>query len=147
MSAAVIYGTVLFHQFPVLIYVFMPILWLYSNVMTLPLVPAIGLTGEFLLFLGLYFLVVRDVRVPRFIRFNAMQAILMQITLFIGQIVFQIITQLSSGLLPSLISATFANTMFIGTMVLSAYAIYYSIKGEYSDIPTLSPAAAFQSEI
>ena len=147
MSAGVIYGAVLFRQFPVLIYPFMPVIWLYSNVMTLPLVPAIGLTGEFVLFLGLYFLVVRDVRVPNFIRFNAMQAILMQITLFIGQLIFQIITQLSSGLLPSLISSTFANTMFIGTMVLSVYAIYYSIKGEYSDIPTLSQAVAFQCEI
>ena len=147
MSAGVIYGTVLFQQFPVLAYPFIPIIWLYSNVMTFQLVPAIGLTGEFFLFLGLYFLVVRDVSVPRFIRFNAMQAILMQIALFIGQLIFQIITQLSGGGLPSLIGATFANTMFIGTMLLSAYAIYYSIKGEYSDIPTLSPAAAFQCEI
>lgn len=147
MSAGVIYGAVLFQQFPLLILPFIPFIWIYSNVLSFPLVPFLGLTGEFFLFMGLYFLVVRDARIPRFIRFNTMQALLMQIVLFIGQILFQFLEQLSNAALPSIISAIFANTMFIGVMLLTGYAVYQSIKGEYSDIPTLSQAASFQCEV
>lgn len=146
MSAGVIYGAVLFQQLPLLIFPFIPFIWLYGNVLSFPLVPLLGLTGEFFLFTGLYFLVVRDARVPHFIRFNTMQALLMQIVLFIAQLFFQVLEQLSSNALPSVISAIFANTIFIATTLLSGYAIYQSIKGEYSDIPTLSQAAAFQCD-
>jgi hypothetical protein len=75
-----------------------------------------------------------------------MQALLMQIVLFIAQLCFQVVQQLSSNGLPSVISATVANTIFIGTMLVAGYAIYQSIRGEYSDIPTLSQAASFQCE-
>lgn len=147
MSAAVIYGAVLFQQFPLIVLPFVPFIWLYGNVLAFPLVPLLGLTGEFFLFMGLYFLVVRDSRVPHFIRFNAMQALLIQIMLFIAQLFFQVLEQLSSDSLPSIIRATFANTIFIGTMLLASYAIYQSVKGEYSDIPTLSQAASFQCDM
>jgi uncharacterized membrane protein len=147
MSAGVIYGAVLFQQFPLLVLPFFPLIWLYGNVLAFPLVPVLGLTGEFFLFMGLYFLVVRDSRVPHFVRFNTMQALLMQIVLFIAQLFLQVLEQLSSNSLPSVISSIFANTIFIGVMLLSGYAIYQSIKGEYSDIPTLSQAAAFQCEV
>ncbi len=147
MSAGVIYGAVLFQQFPLLVLPFFPFIWLYGNVLAFPLVPVLGLTGEFFLFIGLFFLIVRDDRVPHFIRFNTMQALLMQIVLFIAQLFFQVIQQLSSNALPSIISTTIANTIFIGTILLTGYAIYQSIKGEYSDIPTLSQAASFQCDL
>jgi uncharacterized membrane protein len=147
MSAGVIYGAVLFQQFPLLVLPFFPFIWLYGNVLAFPLVPVLGLTGEFFLFIGLFFLIVRDDRVPHFIRFNTMQALLMQIVLFIAQLFFQVIQQLSSNALPSIISTTVANTIFIGTILLAGYAVYQSIKGEYSDIPTLSQAASFQCDL
>ncbi|NUN65096.1 hypothetical protein HCU40_10100 [Pseudanabaena biceps] len=147
MSAAVIYGTVLFQQIPVTIFPFIPFIWFYANVLTFPIVPVLGLTGEFFLFIGLYFLVVKDARVPHFIRFNGMQALLMQIMLFIIQLLFQFIEQLSSNSLPSLVSTTLANTIFIGTMLLCGYAIFQCTKGEYSDIPTLSQAASLQCDL
>ncbi len=144
MSAGVIYGAVLFQQFPLLVFPFFPFIWLYGNVLAFPLVPVLGLTGEFFVFIGLYFLVIKDDRIPHFIRFNTMQALLMQIILFIAQLFFQVIKQVSSNALPSIVSTTIANTIFIGMMLLAGYAIYQSIKGEYSDIPTLSEAASFQ---
>lgn len=147
MAAGVIYGAVLFQQFPLLVLPFFPLIWLYGNVLTFPLVPFLGLTGEFFLFMGLFFLVVKDTRVPHFIRFNTMQALLMQIVLFIAQLLFQVTEQVSSNSLPSLISSTFANTLFMGTMLLAGYAVYHSIKGEYSDIPTLSQSALVQCEL
>ncbi len=147
MSAGVIYGAVLFQQFPFLVLPFFPFIWLYGNVLAFPLVPVLGLTGEFFLFMGLFFLVVKDARVPHFVRFNTMQALLMQIGLFIAQLFFQLIEQLSSNALPSIISSTIANTIFFGTMLLAGYAIYQSIKGEYSDIPTLSQAASVQCDL
>lgn len=147
MPAGVIYGAVLFQQLPLIIFPFLPFIWLYANILAFPLVPVLGLTGEFFVFIGLYFLVVKDTRIPHFIRFNTMQALLMQIVLFIVQLFFQVIEQLSSNALPSIISTTIANTIFIGTMLLAGYAIYQSIKGEYSDIPILSEAASFQSSL
>ena len=147
MSSVVIYGAVLFQQFPILALPFIPFIWVYGNVLAYPLVPLLGLTGEFFLFMGLYFLVVKDSRIPHFIRFNTMQSLLMQIVLFIAQLFFQVLEQLASNSLPLIISSIFANTIFIGTMLLAIYAIYQSIKGEYSDIPTLSQAASFQCEI
>jgi len=146
MAAGVVYGTALFQQIPITIFPFIPLIWLYANILALPLVPVLGLTGEFFLFIGLYFLVVKDVRVPHFIRFNTMQALLIQIALFIAQLFLQLVDQLSSNYLPSAITAIFSNTIFIGTMLLAGYAIYQSIKGEYSDIPTLSQAATVQCE-
>jgi uncharacterized membrane protein len=98
-------------------------------------------------FIGLYFLIVKDARIPHFIRFNTMQALLMQIILFIAQLFFQVLEQVSSNALPSIVSTTIANTMFIGMMLLAGYAIYQSIKGNYSDIPTLSEAASFQCNL
>ncbi len=147
ISAGVIYGAVLFQQFPFLVLPFFPFIWLYGNVLAFPLVPVLGLTGEFFLFMGLFFLVVKDARVPHFVRFNTMQALLMQIALFIAQLFFQLIEQLSSNGLPSIISSTIANTIFIGIMLLAGYAIYRSVKGEYSDIPTLSQAASVQCDL
>jgi len=147
MSAGVIYGAVLFQQFPLLVLPFFPFIWFYGNVLAFPLVPVLGLTGEFFLFIGLFFLVVRDARIPHFVRFNTMQALLMQIVLFIAQLFFQVVQQLSSNALPSIISATIANTIFIGTILLGGYAIYQIVKGEYSDIPTLSQAASFQCDL
>ena len=147
MSAGVIYGAVLFQQFPFLVLPFFPFIWFYGNVLAFPLVPVLGLTGEFFLFMGLFFLVVRDARIPHFVRFNTMQALLMQIVLFIAQLFFQVIQQLSSNALPSIVSATIANTIFIGTILLAGYAIYQIVKGEYSDIPTLSQAASFQCDL
>lgn len=147
MSAGVIYGAVLFQQFPLLIFPFIPFIWVYGNILSFPLVPLLGLTGEFFLFMGLYFLVVRDARIPHFIRFNTMQALLMQITLFIVQLLFQFLEQLSNDSLPSIVSTIFANTIFIGITLLSGYVIYQNFNGKYSDIPTLSEAASFQCEV
>ena len=146
MAAGVIYGTDLFQQIPATVFPFIPLIWLYANVLAFPLVPVLGLTGEFFVFIGLYFLVVKDARVPHFIRFNTMQALLMQIVLFIAQLFLQLLGQLSSNYLPLPIAAIFSNTIFIGTMLLAGYAIYQNIKGEYSDIPTLSQAATFQCD-
>jgi hypothetical protein len=75
-----------------------------------------------------------------------MQALLIQIVLFIAQLFLQLLAQLSSNYLPTPIAAIFSNTIFIGTILLASYAIYQSIKGEYSDIPTLSQAATFQCD-
>jgi hypothetical protein len=66
--------------------------------------------------------------------------------LFIAQLFLQLLAQLSSNYLPTPIAAIFSNTIFIGTMLLAIYAIYQSIKGEYSDVPTLSQAATFQCD-
>ena len=68
------FGRFLFQQFPVL------------QIITLPVIPLMFLYqyipfAGFIVFIGLYMLVVRNENIPHFIRFNTMQAILIDIVL------------------------------------------------------------------
>ena len=75
-SDAVLFGASLFELFPVLQLLAAPALPLLSLQRLVPF-------GGFLLFLALFLGVVRNQRVPYFIRFNVLQAILLDIVLIL----------------------------------------------------------------
>ncbi|MGK7935021.1 MAG: Tic20 family protein [Xenococcaceae cyanobacterium] len=101
--------------------------------------PFAGIIIFFALFLG----VVRNERIKHFIRFNAMQAILIDILLVLCGLVDRFIMGGISSFLP-LISETFSNVVFIATFAACIYAIVQSILGKYAEIPTISQAAYSQ---
>jgi len=145
MSAAVIFGAALFQQVPLLVYPFFPFIWVFANVLNFPVIPQIGITGEFVIFMCLFFFVIRSARINHFIRFNAMQAILLQIVLFIVQILLRFLGQILTGI-PS---ATFlfeilANTIFLGMTAACVYCVFQSAMGRYAEIPAISDAAYSQ---
>ena len=97
--------------------------------------------GGFLLFLVLFLVVVRNPQVPYFLRFNVLQAILLDILLVVLALAFNV---LLSPLGDSLMLRTLNNTVFIGTLVLVLYALVQCSRGREPDLPSLSEAVRMQ---
>jgi uncharacterized membrane protein len=133
-SDALPFGGTLFGLFPPLQWFAIPAL----PVMTLQrLVPF----GGFLLFLVLFLAVVRNQRVPYFIRFNVLQAILLDIVLILVSLAFRV---LLAPLGDGFAVRTLGNTVFLGTLVLVLFAVVQSLRGQEADIPTVSEAVRIQ---
>ncbi|MDJ0690482.1 MAG: hypothetical protein QNJ41_18475 [Xenococcaceae cyanobacterium MO_188.B32] len=115
-----------------IIYVpFQPLMQLYYGF------PFAGIIIFFALFLG----VVRNERIKHFVRFNAMQAILIDIILVLCGLVARYVL---GGIGFALITDTFFNVVFLATLSACLYAIVQSILGKYAEIPTISQAAYSQ---
>ncbi|MEY2748278.1 MAG: hypothetical protein RLZZ168_294 [Cyanobacteriota bacterium] len=132
-SAALPFGESLDNLFPAL-------QWL-----VLPAVPVLMLErgvpfGGFLLFLVLFLAVVRNPQVPYFLRFNVLQAILLDIVLVVLSLAFQLLRIGSLGFA----GRTLANTVFLGMLVLLLFALVQCLRGKEADIPTLSEAVRMQ---
>jgi hypothetical protein len=129
------FGQLLFAQFPFLTLLqipLIPITILYSSI------PFAGLIVFFVLFSA----VVRNERISHFIRFNTMQAILIDILLLLVGLLFKL---LSGGLgTTNLLAQTLNNAIFIGSLAACLYSIVQSILGRYAEIPTISDAAYSQ---
>ncbi|ELR98379.1 Tic20 family protein [Gloeocapsa sp. PCC 73106] len=100
-------------------------------------IPFAGLIIFFALWLG----VVRNQRISHFIRFNTMQAILIDIAIILFGLVLQVII-IGSG--SGLIATTLSNVIFLGVLVACIYGIIQSALGSYAEIPTISEAAYSQ---
>lgn len=135
LFTALPFGIVVFKQFPalaaILSLLLTPVAFIYR------LIPFPNLVIFFLLFL----LVVRNERIQHFIRFNTMQALLIDILLFLCSLVLQYV------LLPmgaTLITQALVAIVFLATLAACIYSVIQSIQGHYAEIPTLSEAAYAQ---
>ncbi|MBE9046318.1 hypothetical protein IQ255_18210 [Pleurocapsales cyanobacterium LEGE 10410] len=129
------FGIILLTQFPWLYQVFSPLVAIYGVTNSLPF-------ASLIIFFGLWFAVVRNDNASYFLRFNAMQAILLNIL----QILFSLIMGI---LIPAfgaqgLISETLSNTIFMGSVAACFFCIVRSIQGQYAELPTLSEVASSQ---
>ena len=97
-------------------------------------------SSDLVLFLVLYLAVVRNPRVSSFIRFNTLQAILLDIVLVVVSLAFQLLRIGSLGFA----GRTLANTVFLGMLVLLLFALVQCLRGKEADIPTLSEAVRMQ---
>jgi len=97
--------------------------------------------GGTIVFFALYFAVIRNESISRFIRFNAMQAILIDILLILCNIVVSIF---GGGFSGSLIVESLTNIVFLSTLAVCLYSMIQSALGKYAEIPTISEAAASQ---
>ncbi len=99
--------------------------------------------GSILLFLGLFFAVVRNPQVPYFLRFNALQAILADILLVVvgyGLAVFGC----RPGSMGGFACDAFSNTLFLGGLLLVIFAFVECIRGREPELPSLSDAVRHQ---
>ena len=133
-SDALPFGRALFAVFP----------WL--TLLQLPALPLVFLQqavpfGSFILFLVLYLAVVRNPQVPQYLRFNALQAILLDILLVVVSLGFNV---LLSPLGDSIVLRTLNNTVFIGSLAVLLYAVLQSLQGKEVDLPTISEAVRMQ---
>lgn len=130
---SLIFGAFLFKQFH-LENVFVILRTIYYS---LPLQPFTGLIVFFLLL----FAVVRNQNISRFIRFNTMQAILIDLILMLCGLILSV---LRPAIPSTLLLETLYNTVFIGVIAALGYAIVQSLRGRYAEIPTLSDAVNMQ---
>lgn len=96
-----------------------------------------------ILFLALYLLVVRNEKIPHFIRFNTMQALLIEIALALFGYVSAL---LGFGGLGSInwILSILSLIINLGVIGLVVFALVQCLRGIYAEIPTLSDAAYSQ---
>ena len=117
------------------------------SVVLVPLLPIVSLYGAIpfaglIVFFGLYFGVVRNENINHFIRFNAMQAILIDIVLILCSIVIQYLLQPVLG--GGLILETLFNVIFLGAMAAVIFSVVQTALGRYAEIPSLSNAVHMQ---
>ncbi|MDB9452171.1 Tic20 family protein [Dolichospermum circinale] len=129
------FGSFLFRQFPVL------------EVLLIPLQPvlivygSLGQIGQLIVFFALFVLVVRNEKINHFIRFNTMQAILLDIVIFLCSVLLRILTSIPGS---GFAMETLANTIFLGILAAVGYSVFQSLMGKYAEIPTISDAVHMQ---
>ena len=133
-SDALSFGRELYNLFPWISYLALPATPVLLLERSIPF-------GGFLLFLVLFLVVVRNPNVPYYLRFNVLQAILLDILLVVLALAFN---GLLSPLGNSLMIRTLNNTVFIGALVLVLYASIQCIRGKEADLPSLSEAVRMQ---
>jgi hypothetical protein len=126
------FGRFLFQQFPVLQLLFIPL----APLMQIYSLPFASLVIFFALYLG----VVRNEDISHFIRFNAMQAILLDIVLMLCGLVLPILAKVQIAF----IAETLYNMVFLGVVAAFVYAVVQSALGRYAEIPPLSDAVYMQ---
>ena len=136
LYSAFAFGDSIFQQIPflgaALVIVLTPLAFLYSS---------LGSFGSLIIFFVLFFAVVRNPRISHFIRFNTMQAILIDILVYLLGLLLGFVAR---GLGANLVVETLFNVVFLGAFAACVYSIIQSVIGKYADIPTISEAAYSQ---
>lgn len=134
LSDGLRFGQALFDMFPLLQWLALPALPLVVLEQAIPF-------GGLVLFLLLFLLVVRNPKVPYPIRFNVLQAILIDIVLVLLSLAFDtVLAPLGAGFAVR----TLSNTIFLGTVLLVLFSVIQSLRGKEADIPTVSEAVRMQ---
>ena len=135
VDVVMLFSAPFFTQFPALqpiLHILAPLIMIYTAV------PFLGL----IIFFALFLLVVRNENIAHFVRFNAMQAILLDIVLVVCNIIF--VYALAPILGGGLLLDTLFNVIFLGTIAAIVYSVAQSILGRYAEIPTISDAVHMQ---
>ena len=124
----------LLSDFPALQVFFVPILpllALYSSI------PFFGM----IVFFALFLLVVRNESISHFIRFNTMQAIIIDIVIFLCSLLLPILRPIPGT---AFAMQTIASTIFLGVVVAVVFSVVQSLRGVYAEIPAISDAVHAQ---
>ena len=118
----------------------------FTQIIQLPAIPIILIErsipfGNLLLFLSIFIGLVRNSKVSYFLRFNALQSLLINIGIIILSFIFEIIFSPFSN---SLIIRTFSSSLLIGIFSMIVYSVWSCIKGNEPNLPGISQAAKMQ---
>ncbi len=130
---SLIFARSFFQVFPQLTLLFVPLV----PVLAIYSIPFVSL----ILFFALFLLVVRNERIPHIIRFNTMQALLVDIILILFRLILQVVGGVA-GL--AFILKTISTSLFLGVAAIFIYSVVQSLRGRYAEIPTLSDAVYMQ---
>lgn len=128
------FGSSLFSLFPALQVVLVPLLPLLALYTSIPF-------AGLIIFFALFLLVVRNESISHFIRFNTMQAILIDIVIVLCSLILQILVPIPGA---SFALQTLASTIFLGVVVAVVYSVVQSLRGVYAEIPAISDAVHTQ---
>ena len=96
--------------------------------------------GSFLLFILLFAGIVRNPKVPYFVRYNSCQALLIDIALIIITYLFRILPIVELGSIISILSSI----IFIFSICIFIYSIFQCIYGVEPEIPMISKSVRMQ---
>jgi uncharacterized membrane protein len=143
LASAMPYGLSIFSQVPYSVYPFFPFIALLG-ILNIPVIPQL-IAIDTVVFLCIYFFVVRNLKISHFVRFNAMQSILLRIILILIQVLTSLLAPVFSALSSiQFLGEVFANTIFMGMIAACIYAVVQTIRGTYAEIPVISEAAYSQ---
>ena len=97
--------------------------------------------GNLLLFLAIFIGLVRNSKVSYFLRFNALQSLLINIGIIIITFIAPI---LSSPFENSLITRTFSSTLLISIFSIITYCVWSCTQGNEPNLPGISQATKMQ---
>lgn len=131
----------LVESFPALLQVLSPLVILasiYQGILPFGL-------ASLVVFILLFAFVIRNERIHHFVRFNAMQALLLNVAIFLVQLLYGAI----SGLINAIPGGSFAvgtlsSTIFLGIIVAVGFSVFQSAQGKYAEIPVISEAVYMQ---
>lgn len=139
LYAGLTFGSFLFAEFPFMQFLALPALPLIILGGALPF-------GDFIIFLALLFFVIRNPNINYFIRFNVMQAILLDIALILinlimGYFLNPVLGSLGGGFMLQ----TLTNMFFLATIAAVGYGVFKSVQGNLAnEIPAISEATKMQ---
>tara|TARA_B100000214_G_scaffold186891_1_gene134788 strand:+ start:64 stop:522 length:459 start_codon:yes stop_codon:yes gene_type:complete len=128
------FGTHLYTKYP------------FTQIIQIPAIPVFLIErslpfGNLLLFFAIFIGLVRNSKVSYFLRFNALQSLLINIGIIIVSFVFEIVF---NPFLNSLIIRTFSSTFLISLFSVIIYCVWACIQGNEPDLPIISQATKMQ---
>ena len=118
----------------------------FTQIIQIPAIPIFIIErsipfGNLLLFLAIFIGLVRNNKVSYFLRFNALQSLLINIGIIIINFIFQIFFSPFGN---SLIIRTFSSTLFISIFSMIAYCVWSCTQGNEPNLPGISEATKMQ---
>ncbi len=118
----------------------------FTQIIQLPAIPIILIEsslpfGNLLLFIAIFIGIVRNSKVSYFLRFNALQSILINIGIIILSFIFEIIF---NPFLNSLIIRTFSSTLLMSLFLVIVYCVWSCTQGNEPNLPGISQATKMQ---
>ena len=128
------FGNHLFIKYPLIQIIQIPAIPIFLIERSLPF-------GNLLLFLVIFIGIVRNSKMSYFLRFNALQSLLINIGIIIISFIFEIIFD---PFLNSLFIRTFSSTLLIGSFSMIVYCVWACTQGNEPDLPLISEATKMQ---
>lgn len=143
IAAVVVFGAFLFLQFPPLMTVFLPVLYV-NKILSIPIIDFISI--RFVVWFCVFIFVVRSYKVNHFIRFNAMQALLLDIIVALVGALSELLSIILGKLafFPFMLQII-ASVTFLGITASFIYGVFECVRGKYADkLPVISDVAYSQ---
>tara|TARA_Y100001968_G_scaffold29010_1_gene22426 strand:- start:249 stop:707 length:459 start_codon:yes stop_codon:yes gene_type:complete len=133
-SDSIIFGNHLYIKYP------------FTQIIQIPAIPIILIErlipfGNLLLFLVIFIGLVRNNKISYFLRFNALQALLIDIGIIIISFIFEV---LFSSFSNSLVIRTFSSTLLITLFSVIVFCVWSCTQGNEPDLPGISQATKMQ---